>query len=53
MSVTTREKTWNSYSVIANDVGESEHHVKNVENLLKSDHTIPFIARYVICIMTK
>ncbi|KAL5251967.1 hypothetical protein ACHWQZ_G014940 [Mnemiopsis leidyi] len=39
-------KTWNTSSIISDCVGEEERYVKNVENLLRSDHTIPFIARY-------
>ena len=39
-------KTWQSSSVISDCLGEEERYVRNVENLLRSDHTIPFIARF-------
>ena len=38
--------SWTSSTVIANELRLNERHVKNVVDLLRNDHTIPFIARY-------
>ena len=40
-----RRKSWVASTVISRDIAEDERYVKSVETLLRSDHTIPFIAR--------